>query len=107
MITHAFSDFPHLYLSLIRCLDDSGGYLHHAPGMACRIVTACCCLHNLARRHYVPVPIPEADEDVDGQRRMAHIDRGQPPAEVRPAAAERRGDLLSRAAFIRDLFYLH
>lgn len=72
--------------------------------MACKIITTCCCLHNLARRHQVPVPIHENEEDRDGQRLRAHVVREQPNAEIGPVAAERRVDALSRATFIRDLF---
>lgn len=87
-----------------RCIDDSGGYLHHDTGMASRIITSCCCLHNLARKHQVPLPINENEEDRDGHRPRARLVREQPPTDPGAAAVERRGDVLSRAAFIRDLF---
>lgn len=77
--------------------------MYHEPGMACRIIVACCCLHNLARRHQVPAPIAEAEEDRDGHRHIAGPPRAQ-PIDLEPNAQLRAGEQQSRAEFIRELF---
>lgn len=50
-------------------MDDSGGYLHHTPVRAGMIIVSCVCLHNLARITRMPLPPPEAAEDLDAFRR--------------------------------------
>lgn len=58
-----------VYMSIsVRCIDESGGYLHHSPVKAGQIIVTCVCLHNLARMNRMPQPPPEDEEDGDGYR---------------------------------------
>lgn len=54
--------------------------------MACKIVTACVCLHNVAHKGEIPLPPPEDWEDVDGKRpgRVARAEPDRPPADGGP-----------------------
>ena len=57
-----------LLKSRFRCLAKSGGHLLYAPDKVCRIITACCVLHNLARSYQLPAPNEgqvDADPDAD------------------------------------------
>ena len=38
-----------------RCLDRTGGALMYSPPKVCKIIVACCMLHNLALQHNIPV----------------------------------------------------
>ena len=73
-------------------IDASGGYLHHTPDKACRIITTCACLHNLA----VIDRTPHRDAEDDGHDRfrplrvapVGPIDHNQ--ADVDPIAVDHR-----------------
>ncbi|TWW56343.1 putative nuclease HARBI1, partial [Takifugu flavidus] len=38
------------------CLDTAGGKLPYKPERVCRIIMACCVLHNIAMKRCVPLP---------------------------------------------------
>lgn len=88
---------------LYSCIDDSGGFLHHSPVRAGQIIVTCVCLHNIARRHNMPAPIPEEAEDIDGRRRNLGLARQQPERE-RVAVGVRPQEQRGRAAYIREQF---
>lgn len=45
------------------CLDAKGGTLLYAPEKVCKIILACCVLHNIAMKQGLPLPeIPNAPE---------------------------------------------
>lgn len=54
--------------------------------MAAKIVTACVCLHNIARKGEMPLPPAEDREDRDGRRpaRVPRAEPDRPPADGRP-----------------------
>ncbi|KAK6319506.1 putative nuclease HARBI1 [Coregonus clupeaformis] len=43
------------------CLDTAGGKLLYEPEKVCRIIMACCVLHNIAMKRGVPLPPPHQD----------------------------------------------
>ena len=48
------------------CLDTAGGKLLYAPEKVCKIIMACCVLHNIAITHGIPVraeAAPQPEED--------------------------------------------
>ncbi|KAL2099484.1 hypothetical protein ACEWY4_003878 [Coilia grayii] len=52
--------------SRFRCLDDSGGCMLVTPGIACRVTTVCCMLHNMAVNRRLPMPvIPQNPKEDD------------------------------------------
>ncbi|TWW78197.1 putative nuclease HARBI1 [Takifugu flavidus] len=47
------------------CLDTAGGKLLYKPEKVCRIIMACCVLHNITMKRGVPLPPqPQPREDV-------------------------------------------
>lgn len=70
------------------CLDSKGGTLLYAPEKVCRIILACCVLHNVALKH--GLPLPEV---------LNPVERLPPEPAVGPrnaAAIERRQRLIER-----------
>ena len=80
-------------------IDDSGGYLHHDPVKAGKIVIACACLHNVAVEK--GIPLPACDDDSDGIRPLR-----QPRQQPQPNPPAGRGDEHNtvRANYIREHF---
>ena len=72
------------------CLDTAGGRLLYAPEKVCRIILACCVLHNLGMAHGVPTP-PGAEPQPDGDG-DAPLNAGAPGR----AAVQARYELLQR-----------
>ena len=50
--------------SRMRCLDRTGGALAYTPEKVCKIVVACCIVHNIAIRHGIPLEDMEPPEDI-------------------------------------------
>lgn len=46
-----------LLKSRFRCLDRSGGVLMYSPEVVCKIILACCVLHNIAVKHGLHIPL--------------------------------------------------
>lgn len=86
-----------------RCLDNSGGYLHHTPAVAAKIITACVCLHNIARIHAFPLPPHEDHEDEDAQRSGMRNVRQEPP-QIAPREVPRAEHVARRQQFIARNF---
>lgn len=84
-------------------MDQSGGYLHHTPAVAAKIITACVCLHNIARRKGFPLPPQEDHEDQDAQRSVMRQPREEPPAQV-PREIPRAQHVARRRQFIERNF---
>lgn len=89
-------------MTVFSCLDNSGGYLYHAPIKCGQIITACACLHNIARLNNMPPPIHEEGEDVDGYRgeRQPRI----APADIVYPEQQRQHGFDARALFINTQF---
>ena len=65
------------FISSSRAVDTSGGFLDHTPEMACKVIVATACLHNVARERKLPLP-PDADTDDDGfQQEMERFPQPQ------------------------------
>lgn len=84
-------------------MDQSGGYLHHTPEIAAKIITACVRLHNIARRKGFPLPPQEDHEDGDGQRSVMQQPREEPPVQM-PMEVPRAAHVARRRQFIERNF---
>ena len=71
-----------LFCFVSRCVDASGGYLHLDPDKACRVITTCACLHNLALKDGTP----HRDAEDDGYDR--YRPRRDPPQGPRDYAQD-------------------
>lgn len=71
--------------------------------MAAKIITACVCLHNLARRNGLPLPPQEDNEDQDAQRPAMRETRQEPP-HVMPRQVPCAEHVARRTQFIQRNF---
>lgn len=72
------------------CLDAAGGKLLYAPEKVCKIILACCVLHNLAMMHGIPPP--PGTEPLHIREDDAQPNVGPPGR----AAVQARHDLMQR-----------
>ncbi|KAJ1107843.1 hypothetical protein NDU88_005232 [Pleurodeles waltl] len=78
-----------------QCLHLTGGSLYYSPKKVCRIIVACCMLHNLALRRQVPF----LQEDEPGDSRVAAVK----PVDSDKEEAEKE-DVDNRTTLIQQYF---